>query len=567
MPALFVFLLKVNAALLLFCAGYYLVLRHLTFYTLNRVYLMGAIVFATVYPQINLDVFFQHHQQLAQPVYVVVGNLHLADEALAKPAYWTWLEIVFFAGVMILAGKLFTQLFSLYKVYRASRKEEILGHDVRVVKSDGGPFSFWKSIYVNPTGYNDEDLRAILKHEQVHTDEWHTLDILLAELSVIFYWFNPGVWMMRKAVRENIEFITDRKILQQGADCKQYQYSLLNVSIANTKPGIANHFNISTLKKRILMMNAKRSSTINLTRYAFLVPVLLIMLLSFSITRAAIVKTGKLTYKTLQSSVVEMVNDNPVTNKLAAIFEEAEKKPFVQKKDTFKIINVNKKDTVRVIGSKVSFVPSLELDDSIKEVHIINLMLDTNEHKIKHVRINGKSYEPDAEKKFFISVADSNSREKRRRDTVILRMGQPGITNAQHAAIVFGGSGMYRTNTMIADTGNVAELVKHFDRAAGKDYKGIKTMSERFLVSGNPPKKIMNVVTVMGHPMKQDVSFDNLSGMLIIIDGKEANKSEMEKLKVAQIELIAKKDGPELIKQYGEKAKNGVVFITTQKEK
>lgn len=50
MPALFVFLLKVNIALLLFCAGYYLVLRPLTFYTLNRIYLLAAIIFASIYP-------------------------------------------------------------------------------------------------------------------------------------------------------------------------------------------------------------------------------------------------------------------------------------------------------------------------------------------------------------------------------------------------------------------------------------------------------------------------------------------------------------------------------------
>jgi len=568
MPALFVFLLKVNAALLLFCAGYYLVLRHLTFYTLNRVYLMGAIVFATVYPQINLDAFFQRHQQLAQPVYIVVDNLHLSEQTLAQPAYWNWLEAVFFAGVVLLTGKLFTQLFSLYKVYRASQREEILGHDVRVVKGDGGPFSFWKSIYVNPTGYTDEDLRAILKHEQVHTDEWHTLDILLAELSVIFYWFNPGVWLMRKAVRENIEFITDRKILQQGADTKQYQYSLLNVSISNTKPGIANHFNISTLKKRILMMNAKRSSNINLTRYAFLVPVLLVMLLSFSITRAAIVKTSKLTYKALQTSVNRIVNDNPVTNKLAAIFEEPQKTPLVQKKDTIKIINVNKKDTVKLISSTVNFAPSLELRDSTKEVHIINLMLDTSEHKIKRVRINGRSYEPDADKKYFISVVDSNSKQMMRRDTVMLRLGHPVAANVQHPAIVFGGGATYRINSAASDSGRKAvELLKHLDDLSAKDNKAAKILAEKMLAANSLAKKDVEEITVRGYAMSQKVDKDHLGDMLIVIDGKEADKNDMQKLATSDIKIVVKKGGPELTKQYGEKAKNGVAFITTKKEK
>ena len=68
MPALFLFLFKVNVALLLFCAGYYLVLRHLTFYTLNRIYLVTAIIFSTLYPKINLSDFVQQHQQLTEPV-------------------------------------------------------------------------------------------------------------------------------------------------------------------------------------------------------------------------------------------------------------------------------------------------------------------------------------------------------------------------------------------------------------------------------------------------------------------------------------------------------------------
>ncbi|MGZ3836490.1 MAG: hypothetical protein ACXVB0_23445, partial [Mucilaginibacter sp.] len=63
MPALFTFLFKVNIALVLFCLGYYAVLRHLTFYTLNRIYLVVAILFASVYPLININSFVQNHQQ------------------------------------------------------------------------------------------------------------------------------------------------------------------------------------------------------------------------------------------------------------------------------------------------------------------------------------------------------------------------------------------------------------------------------------------------------------------------------------------------------------------------
>jgi len=170
-----------------------------------------------------------------------------------------------------------------------------------VINGDTGPFSFWKSVYVNPARHEPADLKAILLHEQVHINEWHTLDILLAELSTIFYWFNPGVWLMKKAIRENIEFITDHKILKSGADSKQYQYSLVSVGFASTSNTIVNHFNISTIKKRIIMMNAKRSSKAKLTRYAFLVPAVVALLLVFTISKAALIR-DKNAYKTMATT-------------------------------------------------------------------------------------------------------------------------------------------------------------------------------------------------------------------------------------------------------------------------
>ncbi|MEJ7659613.1 MAG: hypothetical protein WKG07_08295 [Hymenobacter sp.] len=43
-------MLQANAVLVLFAAAYYGLLRRLTFFTLNRAYLLGALVFAAVYP-------------------------------------------------------------------------------------------------------------------------------------------------------------------------------------------------------------------------------------------------------------------------------------------------------------------------------------------------------------------------------------------------------------------------------------------------------------------------------------------------------------------------------------
>ncbi|WP_214071092.1 M56 family metallopeptidase [Mucilaginibacter sp. dw_454] len=309
MPALFVFLLKINIALLIFCLGYYLVLRKLTFYTLNRFYLVLGILFSSAYPFIDINKLLQPFKRLAIPAQQVALNWKAPAEKLAGHAvYWHWAAMIFWAGAAIFAARLLIQLISLYKVYRSSKPGTVQQYKVRITAANISPFSFWQSIFINPDNIETGDLKSILQHEQIHVNEWHTLDILLAEISVIFYWFNPGIWLMKKAVSENIEFITDRKILQKGIDSKAYQYSLLNVSLgANTSPNITNHFNFSTLKKRIRMMNARRSSNINLTRYALLVPAVLICLGIFGVTKAEIVKKSKVAYKTISTSVHNMV--------------------------------------------------------------------------------------------------------------------------------------------------------------------------------------------------------------------------------------------------------------------
>ncbi|QEM15893.1 M56 family metallopeptidase [Mucilaginibacter sp. P4] len=314
MPATFVFLLKVNIALLLFCAGYYLVLRPLTFYTLNRIYLLAAILFASIYPQINFSAFVQRHEELAKPMEQIALNWQLPAQLVSQPVqtfdYWYWLGIIFWTGAGLLLIRLALQLLSLLRLYKNSKPQYIGDHLVRIMDKDAAPFSFWRSIYVNPAKHEPADLKSILLHEQVHVNQWHTADILLAELSSIFYWFNPGIWLIKRAVRENIEFITDRKILKNGIDSKTYQYSLVNVSFNNNQPGIVNHFNISTIKKRIIMMNAKRSSKLNLTRYAFVVPAVLALLLVFSISKADFAKPVRITLAAAVQPLARIININ-----------------------------------------------------------------------------------------------------------------------------------------------------------------------------------------------------------------------------------------------------------------
>lgn len=617
MPALFVFLLKVNIALLLFCAGYYLVLRHLTFYTLNRIYLVTAILFASVYPEINLSEFAQRHEQLTRPVEAVVFNWQTPIKSLvnplSEPNYWVWIEVLFWTGAILLFVRLLMQLYSLYKLYLNSTSAQIYGHKVRVVNGPVSPFSFWKSIYVNPVNHEPADLQAILLHEQVHINEWHTIDILLAELSTIFYWFNPGIWLMKKAIRENIEFITDRKILKNGADSKQYQYSLISVSFATSSNSIVSHFNISTIKKRIIMMNAKRSSKVNLTRYAFLVPAVIVLLLVFNISKAALIRKSNHIERSLTTKIT--ASNAPIIKKNAPITKVID----TIRKGNFFISTSHHSDSLNYVingekATKTDFqkldsnrIYSIEIMPAERAFKIFNQINNKNnvlfvttddseagkKFKEKIDKINGTAYlnsDITAVSRENVEVADNISSGDGISAGTSIDNSSIGSSDIVYTTVNPGNKAMKlnkkrkAATTLTADTLTItndsAPVVEQFEgteSARAYSVKGWKNMNYSVM----PKFKTMVLKPGLAYKNKQfytlkaytlasnfnrETNIEHLSEKMILIDGKEATEHDLKKLSAADIESMSIKSGDEITKKYGEKAKNGVVFISTKKQ-
>lgn len=287
MPALLIYLLKANIALALFFLAYRWGLRRLTFYVLNRFFLLTGIVCSSVFPLVDVNALLQRHREIGE-VAAYVPDLGLLQ---AQPdtglTIWHLLVYIFWTGVAVMSIRFCIQLLSLWQLHRKTRAGQLEQQQVRMLNDKVTPFSFFRHIYINPSLHQPSELEAILQHELVHVKEWHTLDVLMAELNNIFYWFNPGAWLMKTAIRENLEFITDRRMLQQGVDPKAYQYNLIKVNGIPYATAIANNFNFSHLKNRIKMMNKKSSAKYNLLRYLVLGCVVVIALLSLNFSRAA----------------------------------------------------------------------------------------------------------------------------------------------------------------------------------------------------------------------------------------------------------------------------------------
>lgn len=358
MSELFIYLIKANIALCLFYLAYRLGLRRLTFYTLNRFFLLTGIVFSSLFPLVDVNDFFNRNEKLAQQVVTYVPNLAAWQQpAPAEFTVWTFLAWVFWVGVSVMFLRLVMQLVSLFFLHRNTDPGNIQERRVRVMGSSMNPFSFFRHIYINPSLHSPEELQAILQHESIHVKEWHSADVLMGEVNNIFYWFNPGAWLMKTAIKENLEFLTDRKMLRTGVDKRSYQYSLVQVNASQYAAGIANNFNFSHLKNRIKMMNKQKSSRLHIYRYAVLGCLTCGVLLSLNFTKAGTVVMNNVV-KEVKGALIEMPKDTvPAKPKLQEVVVEGKAKPV-----TVKIIEVRpptakgsfviEADTLTVVSEK-----------------------------------------------------------------------------------------------------------------------------------------------------------------------------------------------------------------------
>lgn len=154
------------------------------------------------------------------------------------------------------------------------------------MEGDKAPFSFLHMIYINPSKYDYDTYEQILAHEKIHITKWHSLDIFLSEMALIVLWFNPFAWLYRKVVEHNLEYLTDQEMLASGANAENYQMNLLKVSVPELPLSLSTNYNQSFLKKRIHMMNAKKSSARSTWKYLFILPILGLTVALFNPTQS-----------------------------------------------------------------------------------------------------------------------------------------------------------------------------------------------------------------------------------------------------------------------------------------
>ena len=290
-----VYFLKINVAIALFYAFYRLFFYKDTFFAWRRTALLCFFAVSAAVPLLDIQQWIVQQEPMAAmaDLYAAVVLPELTLTLTPQPET-DWRQLMadgivfaYWLVAALLALRFLVQLAGIVRLARRCPTQKIDGTTVHLLPRAEGPFSFFRWIFVCPDAHTGDELHEILTHERTHARQWHSIDVLTGELACIICWFNPFAWLMKREIRTNLEYMADEKVLETGHDSRTYQYHLLGLSHHKAAATIYNSFNVLPLKKRIIMMNKRRTRAIGRTKYLMFLPLAALLMIVSNIEAVA----------------------------------------------------------------------------------------------------------------------------------------------------------------------------------------------------------------------------------------------------------------------------------------
>ena len=570
------------------------------FFNKNRAYLLSSILLPWVIPLIAMPIWLKELFWEA-PEVVNIPIIPLADVnsiplhltiPVESSLSWEITGLYLYVGIsFVILIRLLWAIRYIIRLKKQSVLKNFKGYKVAILTgTKTSPFSFFRTIYLPEKLEENIDKQLVLEHEKEHIIQWHSIDIILAELLLVFHWWNPFAWWLRKLIAQNHDYSVDRQILNKTPQVKQYQYSLINLLSDQNQVQLVNHFNKNLTKKRIIMMNQSNTNRrIAWLKRLLVFPFVLLLFLGFT-------NSDKTKYKLSKAkSSIEVSNLNEINpkniivsteeDKLTAIttpISKINKKSVQEKKPLIKLITETK------VQKKVKGIVSLkETQKPIEGVEIYNkygeLLATTNRkgkfsfHFVGNTKIPKehqgeilfmkKGFQPQhyklnmlSEKKTNIQLemelkSTSANIENKHEVTGFLNNLLSSNNKGQPMFIIDGKVSTANTiNSLYPNSIESISVLKGKTASAiygNKGKGGVISVSLKKDLANNSGKLILSPIGK--HNIK--------NSPLFIINGRESSKAEVDELDPNSVELMKVIKDKAIIEKYGEKGKDGVVII------
>jgi bla regulator protein BlaR1 len=567
------YLFKTSAIIAIFYLSYKLFLERDTFFESNRWFLLLGLVTAFILPFMVIPIYVESTSiDLSNYVF----NTQVDSQNAVKPFdVMTYLPVVYGLGVAFFSIRFIIQFISLAFVI-IKNKSEIKGKFQYIKTTHNvSPFSFFNWIVYNPIQFSETELDQIITHEKVHVTDRHSFDILLTQISCIVLWFNPFMWFYNKDLKQNLEFIADQETANKTECKKSYQYTLLKTSVPTHQMALSNNFYNSLIKKRIVMLHKSKSKKINQIKYALVIPLLALFLMSFNTEKIYVNKNkSPLTEELLKNEVIEVIitkdfKDEDFENLKAKLKSEGYSA-------TFKKIKRNTKDEIIAIKIEVTSKSAnahfnIDGDEAIEPVKI------TIEANGKNISIGNGNFQKGKPMVFVTKDGDKHKKDQlgSEKNVFVIKTGNNDDLFTTEEIIIKNGDTMHLVKSNIVHD---VETVSYDDIIYIKKDSQDKKIHKIVKIKTNGKEDGINWISdddddddddliVIG---KTDTKIKILSSdgeaPIMMLNGKEISHEEMKKINPNTIDSMDVIKGEKATLKYGDKGKNGVILISSKNE-
>ncbi|WP_421920048.1 TonB family protein [Marinifilum sp.] len=275
------YFLQSSGILALFYLVYFLFLKDERYFNEIRIYLLSSLVLSLVLPLIKIPyTVIVETVDSAITSEFLVGSF-IPESEFADDKQWNYPLFILGAYLMIMLVLFLRSCIKAWEIWIMIKGKDFITEDeCRIVFMDKKipAFSFFGYIVISKEEYEEDSLKNILTHEKVHAKQKHWIDLLLIEVLCIVFWFNPFVWLFQIAIKQTHELLADDGVIARGFGIGQYQAILINQIMGAELVGLANNFNYSINKKRMIMMSKEKGPNYRRYKLLLMIPVVIAVL-------------------------------------------------------------------------------------------------------------------------------------------------------------------------------------------------------------------------------------------------------------------------------------------------
>ena len=580
------YLLKSTSILGLFLIVYYFALRKDTYFESNRYFLLLGLICAFCLPFLEFtQITYIETEPISNSVFSPgneISSSPVQNFPLAETESFNWLKLLlnlYIVGVIFMGIRFLFQLLSLFNILRLPKKRDTEGfYHIELIKKTS-PFSFFHFIGYHLPSYQKNELELIIEHEKVHGKQYHSIDVMIHQLMLVFLWFNPFAWWYNKQMLENLEFIADRNVTtKNNVDQKEYALTLLKTSNHHHSPSLGNSFYQSLIKKRIVMLHKNASSKYAWAKSILILPLLSLFLWSFNVKEeikfiplaenqsTEIHENEHLPHKELITEGIKSVKTASVNHLQEGDKTQQQQKTTSSTKKTYVITKHTSDSELKSIEQslkndskhgKIKFRVKRKKDGEIILLDILtkfegnrNYIKNLSLEKIISIKILA------LQDQFLIKFQDNTSVYISAKGVTGEHVENPKQKLGKNPLTIVNGkeTNKIKDQSYIINKNSTITSEILEPEEAQKIY-GDKAKDGAIIIEEIPAIQSSN------ENIKNALRTNNQSP-LIIINGKESNRKELSLLQPENIENINIIKKQNAISEYGDKAKYGIIDIT-----